>query len=58
MNDQKQKLIRQARNQYKQIYPCSAKKSLGDCFTVEEDRILFWFNTSDETTHVITQELV
>jgi hypothetical protein len=57
MNDLKRKMIIQARNQYQQIYPCSSKKNLGDCFTVEEDRILFWFNTPDETTHVLTQEL-
>jgi hypothetical protein len=57
MNELKKKMIRKAKQQYDQIYPCSAKKTLRDCFTVEEDQILFWFNTTDESTHVLSQDL-
>ncbi|MBN2038271.1 MAG: hypothetical protein JW768_16140 [Chitinispirillaceae bacterium] len=57
MNELKQKLILRAKKQYKQIYPCSSKKSIRDCFTVENDRMIFWFNTADETTHILMQEL-
>lgn len=57
MNEQKQKMIRTAKQRYTTIYPCSSKKNLGECFTFEEDRIVFWFNTEDATTHVLTQEL-
>lgn len=57
MNEQKKKMIRTAKQKYTSIYPCASKKTLGDCFTFEEDRIVFWFNTADSTTHVLTQEL-
>jgi hypothetical protein len=57
MNELKQKMIRTAKGQYQAIFPCSEKKSLGDCFTIEENRIFFWFNTADETTHVLTQDI-
>ena len=58
MNKIKKEMIQKAKEQYRQIYPCSAKKKLRDCFTVEEDQMLFWFNTTDETTHVLTRDLV
>ena len=57
MNEVKKSMIRKARKKYEQIYPCATKKGFGDCFTVDEDRIMFWFNTADESTHVLTQEL-
>jgi hypothetical protein len=58
MNEIKQKLINRAKMQFKQIYPCSTKKRLKECFTIEDDLMIFWFNTEDETTHIITQNLV
>ena len=58
MNDLKKKMIRQAQKQYQQIYPCMTKKFLGDCFTVEENQILFWFNTKDDSTHVLSRDIV
>jgi hypothetical protein len=57
MNEQKRKMIRTAKQQYTTIYPCSSKKNFGECFTFEEDHLVFWFNTADATTHVLTQEL-
>jgi hypothetical protein len=57
MNEIKKKLIHRAEKQFKKIYPCSTKNNLGDCFTVEEEQLLFWFNTADESTHVLTQDL-
>jgi hypothetical protein len=57
MNELKQKMILRAKKQYKQIHPCTSKKSFRDCFTVEKDRMIFWFNTADETTHILMQEL-
>jgi hypothetical protein len=58
MNKIKKTLINRAKMQFKQIYPCSTKKRLKECFTVEEDKMIFWFNTEDETTHIIIQDLV
>ena len=58
MNEIKQTLINRAKKQFKQIYPCSTKKGFKECFTVEDDQIIFWFNTEDETTHIIIQDMV
>jgi len=52
MNELKEKMIRSARNRFKDIHPCSAKKDLRECFTTEEEYLMFWFNTSDNSTHV------
>jgi hypothetical protein len=57
MNQLKQEMIRTARKRYQAIYPCASKKSLSECFTLEEDRIVFWFNTEDSTTHVLTEQI-
>ena len=57
MNEIKQILINRAKSKFKQIHPCSTKEKLRDCFTVEGDKMIFWFNTEDETTHILTQDL-
>ncbi|MCW8965134.1 MAG: hypothetical protein OQK82_00395 [Candidatus Pacearchaeota archaeon] len=57
MNEIKYTLIGQAIEQYTDIYPVVTKKKLRDCFTTEGDLLMFWFNTSDESTHVITSRL-
>jgi len=59
MNKTKQDLIRKAKKAYKQIYPCGAKSSFYDCFTAIEDgkKIVFWFNTEDDNTHVLVDEV-
>jgi hypothetical protein len=59
MNKTKQKLIRQAKKAYKQIYPCGAKSSFSDCFTAIEDgkKIVFWFNTEDNDTHIMVSDI-
>jgi hypothetical protein len=35
------------------ITPCTSKSSLHDCFTVENGRVIFWYNTPDGSTHTI-----
>lgn len=57
MNEIKDNMIFKALQMYKEIYPCPSKMDLGDCFTTEGDLVLFWFNTSDESTHVLTAAL-
>lgn len=57
MNEIKYTLIGKAIEQYVDIYPVLTRKHLRDCFTTEGDLLVFWFNTSDETTHVITSLL-
>jgi hypothetical protein len=51
------RLIEQARRQYRDIYPCGLKKNLTECFTLHNNRLIFWFNTRDNTTHMLTSDL-
>ncbi|MBD3346342.1 MAG: hypothetical protein GF401_14905 [Chitinivibrionales bacterium] len=57
MNKHQQRLISEAKRKYKRIYPCTAKPSLAECFTLHNNKLLFWFNTDDHTTHVMTAEM-
>ncbi|MBD3315151.1 MAG: hypothetical protein GF344_05145 [Chitinivibrionales bacterium] len=54
MNQIKKKLIEIATKKHEKIYPCVSRGSLDECFTVEGDRIMFWYNTEDHSTHLIT----
>ena len=59
MNKTKLELIREARKTYKQIYPCGARSSLAECFTAADNgrKLVFWFNTRDNNTHVLVGEI-
>lgn len=57
MNQNKQKLINSALDLYDEIYPCADKSELADCFTTEGHLLLFWFNTKDSSTHVMSTNL-
>jgi len=57
MNQMKEEMIRRAQEAYREILPCTTKKDLNDCFTTEEGRVCFWFNTADKTTHMITAKI-
>jgi hypothetical protein len=54
-NDIKELLIQDAIDstmnefQTSSIYPCGDKKSLYECFTIERDMIIFWYNVPVET---------
>ena len=54
MDTLKRNMINEARERYSKILPCSNKEKFSDCFTVDCDQLLFWFNTEDKSTHVLT----
>jgi hypothetical protein len=54
----KEKLIQTAKDKFKDVKPCGEHKSLYDCFTVQNDRLLLWFNTLDGTTKVLQHNLM
>lgn len=54
MGHLEQRLIKRATKKHKKIYPCGHKNSLADCFTEDEGRLMLWFNTEDQSTHVVT----
>ncbi len=53
MNKIKEKMIRKALGVHKKIYPCKGKSHFDECFTIEGKKIIFWFNTEDQTTHIL-----
>lgn len=57
MNQMKLHLINKARELYKEIHPCTNKADLLECFTTEGDLLIFWFNTSDASTHVMSAQI-
>ncbi len=57
MNLLKEELLKQAREKYQMIFPCSNYNSLAECFTIEDDTVIFWFNTKDRSTHMLCAEL-
>ena len=58
MNHYKAHLIKAAVSKYETIAPCSDKTSLEECFTVDNDKLLFWFNTPDCSTHLLVEVMV
>lgn len=57
MGELKQKLIERALSEYEQIFPCGSATLFDDCFTTTADKLLFWFNTKDESTHLLEEVL-
>lgn len=53
MNLIKIELIIRAVIEYRKIYPCGNKKDLFECFTQMENDLFFWFNTEDNSTHLL-----
>jgi hypothetical protein len=51
------RLIEQALKGHRRIYPCGNRQQLHECFTIDEDSLSFWFNTEDNSTHVITAQM-
>ncbi len=58
MSRLKKQLIDNAIKQYNRIFPCAPYKEFDECFTEEKNRIIFWFNTEDNSTHAICLELI
>lgn len=57
MSELQKKLIQRAIEQYNHIYPCSNRTDLSDCFTVYGGKTVFWFNTEDDSTHVLFEDV-
>lgn len=57
MDKTKESLINKAYRMYKTIYPCGRRRSFADCFTYYGNKILFWFDTEDHSTHMLTGEI-
>jgi hypothetical protein len=56
MNSKQKKLYRKAVAKHEKIFPCKSKKNFQECFTISGDKLLFWYNTEDNSTHVQTED--
>ena len=50
-------MIKDACKKFGRVLPCGKLKSFDGCFTWFDGQVLFWFNTTDGSTHVIRQLL-
>ena len=57
MGAKKRELIYRALSEYKTIFPCGKNETLDECFTQEGNLLLFWFNTDDDSTHLLADEI-
>lgn len=57
MDKLKQRLIREARLKHTKIYPCAEKRDFSECYTRSDDRLFFWYNTHDRSTHVVSEKI-
>jgi hypothetical protein len=39
------------------LSPVGGKKTLADCFQVQGDHLFFWYNTPDNSTHIVKEEI-
>jgi hypothetical protein len=53
MNEIKRLMIAKAKERFKNIHPCGHRRKLDECFTIEDNKLCFWFNTEDDSTHVL-----
>jgi hypothetical protein len=51
------KLMDQATAIHDKIFPCSATKEFEQCFTRDEGKLCFWYNTRDQSTHMVVADL-
>jgi hypothetical protein len=54
MGELERQLIRKAKKKHNTIFPCARKRSFSTSFTRADDRLLFWYNTHDSSTHVVS----
>ncbi len=57
MNKTKVRMIEKAQKRHKKIFPCAHKEDFEDCFTNSSDYMFFWYNTEDNSTHVIAESV-
>ena len=57
MDEKKKNLMKRAQDRHCNIFPCGKNKDLHDCFTTYGDLLLFWLNTEDETTHLMSEKI-
>lgn len=57
MEKVKMDLLSKATSIHKKIYPCAQKTDFEECFTEDKNRVYFWYNTEDHSTHVLNARI-
>lgn len=52
MSRKQRKMIARAARRFGRIGPCVGSGGFAKCFTHEDDRMYFWYNSADGSTHV------
>ena len=53
MREEKLGLLKKAIEAHEKIFPCGEASLLEDCFTETGEKLFFWFNTEDDSTHIV-----
>jgi hypothetical protein len=56
MDTNKEELLKRALALHGKIEPTRTRKTLEECFTTEDSKLIFWFNDETGTTKVLVQE--
>jgi len=57
MTEIEEKLLLKANEMHARIFPCPPRNDFKHCFTRENNKLFFWYNTEDKSTHVLTADL-
>ncbi|RPI97360.1 MAG: hypothetical protein EHM32_01660 [Spirochaetales bacterium] len=57
MSEAKLELLQKALETHEKIFPCGGTSTLQDCFTTAGNKLYFWFNTEDDSTHLLFHTL-
>jgi hypothetical protein len=57
VGEKQERLIEKAIEKHERIRPCSNRTELRDCFSVLGNKLIFWYNTDDDSTHVLVDEI-
>ncbi len=49
------RIIKKAVKRHSRIHPCGDRRSLRECFTECNGKIVLWFDTDDQSTHAIVE---
>jgi hypothetical protein len=56
MTDLEKALMSKASEMHKKIYPCSSMRQFEQCFTRDRGKVCFWYNTEDQSTHLLVAD--
>jgi hypothetical protein len=56
MNNSKRELLKRALALHGRIQPTCTRRTLEECFTTEDSKLIFWFNDETGTTKVLMED--